>query len=229
MADRYSGERGHLPLTGHMLRGGGHVTWSPDTCAQYLSFRYRYLAVCPVTGVVACPLRSLPSGGCSQDRWWEIKSSESPVSQAVVFAKGCTMAAKGLSSTSIASLQNPGGLSHAPRPALPAIGPHRPFLRQHGSAGRRAIQIARAVEAPPSPFVPPPPPPSSPEIPADELKALLLDTLFGSERGLTASSEIRAEVNEIITQVRVTSPGFKLVRASSHVCVLGNQRRGHGH
>jgi hypothetical protein len=196
-------------VTAHVLREGGHVTCSPDTCGAISILPVQIFGSLPVTGVVACPLRYLPSGGCSQDRWWEIKSSESPVSQAVVFPKGCTMAAKGLSTTSIASLQSPGGLSHAPRPALPAIGPQRSFLRQHGSAGRRANQIARAVEAPPSPIVPPPPPPSSPEIPADELKALLLDTLFGSERGLTASSETRAEVNEIITQVRVISPGFQ--------------------
>ncbi len=34
-----------------------------------------------------------------------------------------------------------------------------------------------------------------------ELKAALLDSFWGTERGLAASSDARAEINELITQV----------------------------
>ena len=38
------------------------------------------------------------------------------------------------------------------------------------------------------------------------MKAALLDSLFGTERGLSASSELRAEINELITQLEAGSP-----------------------
>eukprot|EP00898_Chlorokybus_atmophyticus_P003034 jgi/Chlat1/3731/Chrsp259S03883 len=41
---------------------------------------------------------------------------------------------------------------------------------------------------------------------AGELKALLIDTLYGLERGLNASSEIRAEISEIIGQLEASNP-----------------------
>lgn len=34
-----------------------------------------------------------------------------------------------------------------------------------------------------------------------ELKAALLDSFWGTDRGLAASSDARAEINELITQV----------------------------
>ena len=37
-------------------------------------------------------------------------------------------------------------------------------------------------------------------------QAQLLDSLFGTERGLSASSEVRAEINELITQLEAKSP-----------------------
>ena len=39
-----------------------------------------------------------------------------------------------------------------------------------------------------------------------DLKAALLDSFYGSERGLSARSEIRAEVNELITQLESANP-----------------------
>lgn len=39
-----------------------------------------------------------------------------------------------------------------------------------------------------------------------ELKAALLDTLYGTERGLAASSDTRAEVSELVTQLEARNP-----------------------
>lgn len=39
-----------------------------------------------------------------------------------------------------------------------------------------------------------------------ELKRKLIDLLFGTDRGLKATSETRAEVNEIITQLEAKNP-----------------------
>ena len=38
------------------------------------------------------------------------------------------------------------------------------------------------------------------------LQAALLDSLFGTERGLSANSELRAEINELITQLEAGTP-----------------------
>lgn len=40
---------------------------------------------------------------------------------------------------------------------------------------------------------------------ADDLKAALLDSLYGTERGLAARSEVRAEINELISQLEATT------------------------
>ena len=48
------------------------------------------------------------------------------------------------------------------------------------------------------------------------LQAILLDSLFGTERGLKASSELRGEINELITQLEAGSPN----RAPNEVCLL---------
>ena len=37
-------------------------------------------------------------------------------------------------------------------------------------------------------------------------QAMLLDSLFGTERGLQASSELRGEINELITRLEAGSP-----------------------
>ncbi|KAK9811718.1 hypothetical protein WJX72_008942 [[Myrmecia] bisecta] len=52
----------------------------------------------------------------------------------------------------------------------------------------------------------PPAPSDEDEIPLEDLKAQLLDSLFGIERGLTASSELRAEINELLTQLEARNP-----------------------
>jgi hypothetical protein len=39
-----------------------------------------------------------------------------------------------------------------------------------------------------------------------ELKAALLDSFWGTNRGLTASTESRADINELITQLEAKSP-----------------------
>ncbi|KAL3141382.1 prolyl aminopeptidase [Trebouxia sp. C0010 RCD-2024] len=41
---------------------------------------------------------------------------------------------------------------------------------------------------------------------ADELKAILLDCFYGTERGLSVSSEARAEISELITQLEAKNP-----------------------
>jgi len=46
----------------------------------------------------------------------------------------------------------------------------------------------------------------SDEMSVSELKAALLDSLFGTERGLAARSEIRAEINELISQLEAKNP-----------------------
>ena len=42
------------------------------------------------------------------------------------------------------------------------------------------------------------------------MQAQLLDSLFGTERGLSASSEVRAELNELITQLEAKSPNLDM-------------------
>ena len=42
-------------------------------------------------------------------------------------------------------------------------------------------------------------------------QAQLLDSLFGTERGLSASSEVRAEINELITQLEAKNPNPSLM------------------
>ncbi len=41
-------------------------------------------------------------------------------------------------------------------------------------------------------------------------QAQLLDSLFGTERGLSASSEVRAEINELILQLEAENPASDL-------------------
>lgn len=39
-----------------------------------------------------------------------------------------------------------------------------------------------------------------------EIKSALLDSFWGTERGLSATSETRAEINELITQLEAVTP-----------------------
>ena len=59
----------------------------------------------------------------------------------------------------------------------------------------------------------------------EEIKGALLDSFWGIDRGLTASAETRADINELITQLEAQSPCQNptevrsLIAASlSHVC-----------
>jgi len=48
-------------------------------------------------------------------------------------------------------------------------------------------------------------------------QAMLLDSLYGTERGLSASSELRGEISELITQLEAANPSQSLeVRLSSN-------------
>jgi len=38
------------------------------------------------------------------------------------------------------------------------------------------------------------------------VQAALLDSMYGTERGLAARSEVRAEINELITQLEAKNP-----------------------
>lgn len=69
----------------------------------------------------------------------------------------------------------------------------RPAVAAPRAARRAAATRAAAASDVPSA--------ASPE--ALELKAMLMDSFWGTERGLAASSDSRAEINELITQVRV--------------------------
>jgi len=44
------------------------------------------------------------------------------------------------------------------------------------------------------------------EMGVEDIKAALLDSLFGTERGLTASAEARAEINELLAQLETRNP-----------------------
>ena len=46
-------------------------------------------------------------------------------------------------------------------------------------------------------------------------QAQLLDSLFGTERGLAATSEVRAEINELITQLEGCNPNPSLDEAAA--------------
>ena len=41
---------------------------------------------------------------------------------------------------------------------------------------------------------------------AEEVKAALLDSFWGTQRGLSAKADVRADINELITQLEAMSP-----------------------
>ena len=51
------------------------------------------------------------------------------------------------------------------------------------------------------------------------LQAALLDSLYGTDRGLTASSEVRAEINELITSLEAKNPTSSPVEVGPKVVV----------
>jgi hypothetical protein len=40
----------------------------------------------------------------------------------------------------------------------------------------------------------------------EEIKAALLDSFWGTDRGLSASTDVRADINELITQLEAKTP-----------------------
>lgn len=50
-------------------------------------------------------------------------------------------------------------------------------------------------------------------------QAQLLDSLFGTERGLAATSEVRAEINELVTQLEACNPNPSLEQARQPLCM----------
>lgn len=60
-----------------------------------------------------------------------------------------------------------------------------------------------------------------------ELKAALLDSFWGTERGLTASSETRAEINELITQLEALNPCENPTEVHCNQFVRGNKFASH--
>lgn len=60
---------------------------------------------------------------------------------------------------------------------------------------------------------PPPPEPRTPpssgggfEVTVEDIKAALLDSLYGTDRGISARSELRAEISELISQLEAKNP-----------------------
>lgn len=78
-------------------------------------------------------------------------------------------------------------------------------------AARGARMVAAAAAAEPD-FVPEAPKFSSgsamaaSDMAIEDIKMALLDSLYGTERGLKASSEVRAEINELLAQLEAKNP-----------------------
>jgi hypothetical protein len=63
------------------------------------------------------------------------------------------------------------------------------------------------------------------EMSVDEIKAALLDSFWGTERGLSASADVRADINELITQLEAKTPVENPTQvgtqaSSAHSCLL---------
>ncbi|CAK0784351.1 hypothetical protein CVIRNUC_007555 [Coccomyxa viridis] len=86
-------------------------------------------------------------------------------------------------------------------------------VRQHVGERRAHRQHSVRPQAVAQVATPPSSPAKEEGVPVSELKAQLLDSLFGTERGLSASSEVRAEINELITQLEAKSPNSDLSEA----------------
>jgi hypothetical protein len=88
---------------------------------------------------------------------------------------------------------------------------------RRGAAERRRCSgwMARAAPSPAAS-------PRRPRARWPRWQAALLDSLFGTERGLAARSEVRAEINELITQLEAKNPN----PSPTEVCVcLGQGER----
>lgn len=54
------------------------------------------------------------------------------------------------------------------------------------------------------------------EVHMPSVQAILLDSFYGTERGLNVSSEARAEISELITQLEAKTPNPAATEAGSH-------------
>lgn len=84
----------------------------------------------------------------------------------------------------------------APAGHMHAVPARIPIFAHQKRNYRREHLVTKAVES--ATLLP-----AIPDTSRSELKAQLLDSLFGTDRGLRASSELRAELNEIITQASI--------------------------
>eukprot|EP00193_Tetraselmis_chui_P016341 CAMPEP_0177777844 /NCGR_PEP_ID=MMETSP0491_2-20121128/15608_1 /TAXON_ID=63592 /ORGANISM="Tetraselmis chuii, Strain PLY429" /LENGTH=315 /DNA_ID=CAMNT_0019297019 /DNA_START=99 /DNA_END=1046 /DNA_ORIENTATION=+ len=94
---------------------------------------------------------------------------------------------------------------------VPVFQKHRAILNKAPARPLPRPLSAAYNDEPQPPMIDPvavvePTPSVSTDMSAEDLKAALLDSLFGTERGLTASSEIRAEINELLAQLEVKNP-----------------------
>lgn len=58
------------------------------------------------------------------------------------------------------------------------------------------------------------------------MQAALLDSMYGTERGLAARSEVRAEINELITQLEAKNPTPSPTDVSQCRCLLISVQKG---
>lgn len=106
----------------------------------------------------------------------------------------------------------------APARHMHAVPARIPTIAYHQRRYGREHQVTKAVGS--ATLLP-----AIPDTTRQELKAQLLDSLFGTERGLRASSELRAELNEIITQVSIDCSIFLFVGVNTVFCrMLQNAR-----
>ena len=60
------------------------------------------------------------------------------------------------------------------------------------------------------------------EMSANELKGALLDSFWGIDRGLSATAETRADINELITQLEAKSPCQNPTEVREQLLLLQN-------
>uniref|UniRef100_A0A0E0R2V6 Plastid lipid-associated protein/fibrillin conserved domain-containing protein n=1 Tax=Oryza rufipogon TaxID=4529 RepID=A0A0E0R2V6_ORYRU len=100
-----------------------------------------------------------------------------------------------------------------------------PVTDEWGEPGVPEPQSTSAADPPTNddewggdPAQPPPPPPvpeeDNEEERREELKRCLVDTVYGSDLGFRASSEVRGEVLELVTQLEATNPTPEPVQAT---------------
>ncbi|CAG9466306.1 unnamed protein product [Pedinophyceae sp. YPF-701] len=100
----------------------------------------------------------------------------------------CGSAVRGPAVQAVSQRATPG----VPAPRAPALRPHLSLSKD----ARAQVRVASQAQAAVSNFF------ESKE----DIKAALLDSLFGTDRGLNAKSEVRAEISELISQLEGKNP-----------------------